>query len=195
MLRKLIRELPLIVVCSFLVYTYTYQYRPIKANELRKEQKMAATLTLSSANFKNNDRIPAKFTCEGADVSPQLSWSGIPEGTLSIAIICDDPDAPGKTWVHWVIYDIPPTITEFNEGVSTNPILNNGARQGTNDFGKIGYGGPCPPTGHGNHRYFFKIYALDKALNLEPGVTKQDVETAMQGHILGHGELVGIYSR
>ena len=151
------------------------------------------TIELKSNSFKDGGMIPKQFTCDGKNVSPQLSWSKFPEGTKSFAIICDDPDAPVGTWVHWVIYDIPHNINELQEAFPTQKSLPNGIKQGINDFRKIGYGGPCPPSG--THRYFFKIYALDTFLELEAGATKQQLLNAMENHILAHGELIGKYKR
>ena len=151
-------------------------------------------LSLKSSAFKPDEFIPKKHSCEGEDVSPQLSWMGAPEGTRSFALIMDDPDAPPGTWVHWVLYDLPATARELAENVPKSEELASGARQGRNDFRKIGYGGPCPPPGP-THRYFFKLYALDAKLNLKAGTTKADVEKTMKGHILAQAELVGRYGR
>jgi Raf kinase inhibitor-like YbhB/YbcL family protein len=137
--------------------------------------------------------IAAKYTCDGADFSPPLEWAGSPAGTKSFALICDDPDAPMGTWVHWVIYDIPPTATMLAEGITREKDLPGGGTQGINDFRKIGYGGPCPPGG--THRYFFKLYALDTTLGLKPGITKDQLLKAMRGHILAEAQLMGTYKR
>lgn len=150
-------------------------------------------IQITSSVFKEGEPIPSKYTCDGEDISPPLKWSSLPEGTKSLALISDDPDAPVGTWVHWVIYNIPPTVTELEEGIPSDKELPSGAKQGMNDFKKIGYGGPCPPSG--THRYFFKLYALDSELNLEPRATKKDVLKAMEGHILEMGQLMGTYSR
>jgi Raf kinase inhibitor-like YbhB/YbcL family protein len=154
----------------------------------------AMAFSVSSTSFPPAGDIPAKYTCDGADVSPELSWNNAPQGTQSFALIADDPDAPVGTWTHWVLYDLPPSTTGLNEGVSKIDELPNGGRQGRNDFHKIGYGGPCPPAGK-PHRYFFKLYALDKMLDLKPGASKHEVEQAMQGHVLAQAELVGKYHR
>lgn len=150
-------------------------------------------IKITSSAFEDGGLIPAKYTCDGADVSPPLQWDAVPEGTKSIALICDDPDAPMGTWVHWVIFGLPADIRELAEDVPPDKTLPNGARQGTSDFGRIGYGGPCPPSG--THRYFFKIYALDRELDLPAGARKRDLLKAVEGHILGQGELVGKYKR
>ncbi len=151
-------------------------------------------LNLSSSAFQPGGAIPQKFTCDGADVSPALAWTGAPTATQSFALIADDPDAPVGTWVHWVLFDLPGAAHDLPEAVPKQDQLANDARQGRNDFGKIGYGGPCPPRGP-VHRYFFKLYALDAKLNLKPGAAKSDVEQAMKGHILAQAELIGRYAR
>lgn len=151
-------------------------------------------LEIKSSAFENEDFIPPKYTCKGEDVSPPLNWSGAPEGTKAFALICDDPDAPFMTWVHWVIYDIPAEESGLNEAVSEEKILPNGAIQGINDFRKIGYGGPCPPSG-GPHRYYFKLYALDAKLDLKPGASKKALLEAMEGHILQEAQLMGKFKR
>ena len=145
---------------------------------------------LKSTAFTQGGNIPQKFTCDGPDVSPALSWNEPPGGTKSISLIMDDPDAPAGTWVHWVLYDVAAPARELAENVPKDQELPNGARQGRNDFGRIGYGGPCPPRG-ATHRYFFKLYALDAKTNLKPGATKAELEKAMQGHIVAQAELMG----
>lgn len=149
---------------------------------------------LSSTSFAAGASIAKRFTCDGQDDSPELHWSEAPAGTKSFALIADDPDAPVGTWVHWVLFNLPPETRALPESVPKTPSLPSKARQGKNDFGKIGYGGPCPPPGK-PHRYFFKLYALDAVLALEAGVTKADVESAMKGHILAQAELMGRYGR
>jgi len=151
-------------------------------------------MQLTSPAFSEGSMIPKPHTGDGKDTTPELSWSGAPAGTKSFALICDDPDAPRGTWVHWVLFNLPSDVAKFAAGVPPENKLANGARQGTNDFRKIGYGGPAPPPGK-PHRYFFKLYALDAKLNLNPGSTKKDVERAMQGHILARGETMGRYAR
>jgi len=152
---------------------------------------MAITITTSA--FMEGEGIPAKYTCDGENASPPLSWSGVPEGVESLALICDDPDAPRGTFVHWVLFNLPPDTSGLPENVPPQETLANKARQGRNDAGKIGYTGPCPPSGI--HRYYFKIYALDAALDLDPGSTKAELLDAMEGHILAQGRLMGRYSR
>jgi len=149
---------------------------------------------ISSTTFAAGQMIPKKFTCDGPDASPQLSWSGAPGTANSFALIVDDPDAPAGTWVHWVVYNLPPNAKELPEGVEKQEELSSGALQGRNDFRKIGYGGPCPPPGK-PHRYFFKLYALDGKLDLKAGARKADLEQAMKGHVVGQAELVGKYGR
>lgn len=153
------------------------------------------TLKLTSGAFSHNAEIPKKYTCDGQDVSPPLSWSGLPEGTKSLVLIVDDPDAPDpaapKTiWVHWVLYNLPPEAGGLEEGVGRLP---SGTFEGLNDWERIGYGGPCPPVGR--HRYFHKLYALDTVLPDLKKPTKQQIEQAMQGHILERAQLVGTYQR
>jgi Raf kinase inhibitor-like YbhB/YbcL family protein len=150
-------------------------------------------MEIKSSAFGSGEMIAAKYTCDGADFSPPLEWTGSPAGTKSFALICDDPDAPMGTWVHWVIYDIPPTATMLAEGITREKDLPGGGTQGINDFRKIGYGGPCPPGG--THRYFFKLYALDTLLGLKPGITKDQLLTAMRGHILVEAQIMGTYRR
>jgi len=151
-------------------------------------------IQLSTSAFTEGAPIPAKYTCDGDDISPPLKWSGVPQGAKSIALICDDPDAPVGIWVHWVLYNVSSTVAELPEGVPTTEVISGGARQGINDFKRIGYGGPCPPRGN-PHRYYFKLYALDIELSLKPRATKRDVVSAMQGHILAEGQLMGTYKR
>ncbi|MBI2486098.1 MAG: YbhB/YbcL family Raf kinase inhibitor-like protein [Deltaproteobacteria bacterium] len=137
--------------------------------------------------------IPKKYTCDGPNISPPLSWDSVPGGTKSLALICDDPDAPRGTWVHWVIFNLPANMNDLTENIPPQQTLPNGAKQGRNDFGKIGYGGPCPPGG--THRYYFKLCALDEEINLEPGTTKAELLKAMDGHTLAKGQLMGKYKR
>ena len=152
------------------------------------------TLEVKSPDFASGGTIPKQFTCEGADLSPALEWTAPPPGTRSFALIADDPDAPVGTWVHWVAFDLPPELRSLPQAVPKNEKLADGSRQGQNDFGKTGYGGPCPPPGK-PHRYFFRLYALDTKLNLPSSATKKDVERAMQNHVLAQGECMGRYSR
>ena len=150
-------------------------------------------MTLISPSFEHGGMIPKKYTCDGEDISPPLKWKNVPSGTKSFVLICDDPDAPMGTWVHWVYYDIPANVRSLPEGILPveNPEI--GGTQGINDFKKIGYGGPCPPFG--THRYFFKLYAIDKVLNLPAGLTKEEVLRKIEGHVIGKAVLMGRYSR
>lgn len=148
----------------------------------------AMSFYVKSKAFHENGVIPSQYTCDGRNISPPLAWSGLPEGTESLALIVDDPDAPAKTWVHWVVYNIPPTIKESPEGTVPESSL-----QGINDYKRAAYNGPCPPSG--THRYFFKLYALDILLPLPKGATKEELEAAMQEHILAEAHLVGTYTK
>jgi len=137
--------------------------------------------------------IPRKYTCDDSDVSPALVWSMVPEGTKTFALICDDPDAPMGTWVHWVIFNLPGNIRELLEDIPPLEMLENGAKHGKNDFRRFGYGGPCPPGG--THRYYFRLYAVDKELDIDAGITKKELLIKLEGHILGEGQLMGRYKR
>lgn len=151
------------------------------------------TLSLSSSAFASGQSIPAKYSCKGQNISPALAWSDTPAGTKSFALIVDDPDAPAGTWVHWVLFNIPASTTGLPEAVKAGAQLADGSLQGKNSSGKLGYDGPCPPSG--THRYFFKLYALDTSLNLSSGSSKDQLLKAMQGHILAQGELMGTFSK
>ena len=142
-------------------------------------------MKITSSAFGHNASIPTRFTCQGEDINPPLTISGIPEGTKTMALIVDDPDAPAKTWIHWVVFNIPPMAEIAQDNIP--------GTQGYNDFGRNDYGGPCPPSG--THRYFFKIYALDTELSLKEGSTKQQLLMAMDGHLLGQAELIGLYKK
>jgi Raf kinase inhibitor-like YbhB/YbcL family protein len=153
-------------------------------------------LAITSAAFEPGASIPTKYTCQGEDLSPALSWTGVPQGTQSLALIMDDPDAPMGTWVHWIVYNLPADSTGLDEGTSQGGAssfnLPAGAIQGSTSFNRADYGGPCPPSGE--HHYFFKLYALDAKMEKE-GLTKDDLLKAMEGHILAQGELVGLYKK
>ena len=152
------------------------------------------TMQLTSPAFAEGQSIPREHTCDGADVSPALHWRDVPSPTRSFALICDDPDAPAGTWVHWVIYGLPAEARELPAALPGAETLPDGARQGLNDFGRVGYGGPCPPPGK-PHRYFFKLYALDTVLTLKPRATKAELLQAMEGHILAEAHAMGVYQR
>ena len=149
---------------------------------------------LTSNSFSQGRTIPQKHTCDGADISPALQWTDAHQGTQSFSLIMDDPDAPGGTWVHWLLYNLPASVHELPEALPKKKELSSGAQQGLNDFRKNGYGGPCPPPGPA-HRYSFRLYALDCMSKLEPGATKSELEKAVQGHILGQTELMCRYGR
>jgi Raf kinase inhibitor-like YbhB/YbcL family protein len=151
-------------------------------------------MTITSSVFRAGEVIPTKYSCEGANVSPPVQWDGVPAAARSLALICDDPDAPMGTWVHWVLYNLPTSVSNLPEHVPASEMLSSGAKQGMNDFKRIGYGGPCPPPGK-THRYHFKLYALDVELALKPRATKQELLRAMEGHILAEAQLIGTYQR
>jgi Raf kinase inhibitor-like YbhB/YbcL family protein len=151
-------------------------------------------MILKTNAFKASEAIPSKYTCDGADVSPGLAWEGAPEGTRSFALICDDPDAPSGIFAHWVLFALPSTVTSLPENLPKQNDLNSPkCKQGMNDFGNVGYNGPCPPGG--THRYFFKLYALDSDIQLASKAGKRDLEAAIKGHVLAQAELVGNYRR
>jgi hypothetical protein len=164
---------------------------PARADE--HEGGLTMAIEITSTAFANEGMIPRRFTCDGEDISPPLSWKGMPGGTKSLALIADDPDAPRKTWVHWVVYNLPAESGGLPENVPPENTLADGGRQGTSDFGRIGYGGPCPPSG--THRYFFKLYALDAELGLAPGATKEELLQAIAGHVLAEAQVMGRYRR
>ncbi len=166
----------------------------LAAFQLVAQKGATMPFSLHSSAFKEGADIPRQYTCEGADISPALSWNDGPQKTQSFALIADDPDAPMGTWVHWVAWNIAAATRQLPEDVSKTADLQGGGRQGANDFRKTGYGGPCPPPGK-PHRYFFKLYALDTTLDLKPGATKKDLEQAMKGHILAEAQLMGKYQR
>ncbi len=151
-------------------------------------------LTVSSSAFQEGDVIPTEYTCEGQDVSPPLAWDEPPAGTQSLVLIVDDPDAPVGVFTHWVLFNIPSDSRDLPEALPTQAQLPSGAQQGKNDFGRLGYGGPCPPPGR-SHRYRFTVYALDQPLGLTVGALKKQVLDAIQGHILAQGQLTGTYQR
>ncbi len=161
-----------------------------------KQEKGATAMafTIKSSAFEEGATIPKKFACDGADVSPPLSWSGAPVGTKSYALICDDPDAPMGTWVHWVLWGLPPDTMALLEGVPAETTLASGARQGLNSWPRVGYGGPCPPPGK-PHRYFFKLYALDATLTVPANANKAALEKAVKGHTLAEAQVMGKYGR
>ena len=164
------------------------------ADNIKPAGEKTMNIQITSTAFSEGQPIPEKFSGQGKDISPPLKWTGAPANTKSFALVADDPDAPGGTWVQWVLYDLPPTTTALAEDTPKSQFLPGGAKQGLNDFRRLGYGGPMPPPGK-PHRYFFKLYALDKVLDLRPGAAKNDIETAMKGHVLAQGQLIGTYQR
>ncbi len=151
------------------------------------------SISIVSSAFQHDGAIPLRYTCDGDNVSPPLSWGEVPGNTKSLALICEDPDSPRK-FVHWLLYNIPPDVTVLQEGIPMGELVEGHAMQGRNDFGDIGYGGPCPPEGS-THHYHFTLYALDTMLDLDAGATKHELENAIGGHVLGHGRLTGTYRR
>jgi Raf kinase inhibitor-like YbhB/YbcL family protein len=167
----------------------------IKPASKAAETATQAKIELTSSAFTNGASIPEQYTCQGKNVSPPLKWSGVPPEAKSLALIMDDPDAPIGTWIHWVLYDLPASTTELPEGFGAESGKTpDTAKEGKNDFKRLGYGGPCPPAGK-PHRYFLKLYALDCVLNLKPGATRKDVDRAMEKHIIGQGQLMATYKR
>ena len=150
-------------------------------------------MSVTSPAFTNGGAMPKQYTCDGQNISPPLAWSGVPNNAKALALICDDPDAPNQTWVHWVVYDLPASTAGLPENVPEQEKPVSGGKQGMNDFKKIGYGGPCPPSG--THRYYCRLYALDAETSLAPGATKEQLVKAMEGHIVAQGQLIGMYKR
>jgi Raf kinase inhibitor-like YbhB/YbcL family protein len=165
----------------------------VPKEQTRKQERGKTEMKITSRAFKEGEMIPSKYTCDGDNVSPQLMWSGYFADTKSFALIADDPDAPAGVWVHWVIYNIPPSINELTENMPKDKTLDSGVKQGVNDSRKTGYDGPCPPNGI--HRYYFKLYALDILLNKDAGMTKQELLKVMEGHIIAEAQLMGKYKR
>jgi Raf kinase inhibitor-like YbhB/YbcL family protein len=178
-----------------------------RTGSLPPEDPSRLTIQLSSPAFAEGGMIPKQYTCDGSDRSPPIAWTVVPASTRTLTLICDDPDAPSGTWSHWVVFDLPAQVKGLREGIPVGETIPESSiepseptppepsrpRQGKNDFGKTGYGGPCPPSG--THRYFFRLYALDARLDLRPTATRADVLEAIQGHILAEGRLTGKYRR
>jgi len=183
------KVLVVMVCCSLLVGSC----RQSKESGTKGKEGSKMEIKLTSPAFEQGGMIPSKYTCDGENVSPPLQWDVVPECTKSIALIADDPDAPMGTWVHWVLYNLPADTRQLAENIPSDETLSNGAKQGVSDFGRVGYGGPCPPSG--THRYYFKLYALDTTLELGSRATKADLLKAMAGHILAEGQLMGKYKR
>jgi len=188
----------LVLALALVIATASCKSAQESANEEPRksvpEETELASLKLQSAAFEHDSLIPVRYTCDGEDISPALSWSGVPDGTKSLALICDDPDAPSGVWVHWILYGIPPGTDSIAEAVPKQNEVLGGIMQGTTSFRRVGYGGPCPPKGK-PHRYFFRLYALDAKLELEAGKTKEELLAAMEGHVVAQGELMGRYGR
>lgn len=193
------REFVYSILCCFVILSLSM----VSCNVTETEDEVVSsgidesatmTMVLSSTSFKEGDKIPVKYTCDGQDISPALMWDEPPQLTEAFVLIVDDPDAPGGVFTHWILFNIPANINQFGEGVPAQEQLESGAVQGKNDFGRTGYGGPCPPSGR-SHRYRFTIYALDQSLNLKAGVSRKQVVDAIQGHILAQGQLTGTYQR
>lgn len=183
----------LVIVVAFVVFSPRRSSErepavPQSSQVTTKTQEVKKAMKIESTVFTHNQPIPAKYTCDGQNVNPPLTFSDIPAEAKSLVLINDDPDAPAGTWVHWTVWNISPTTTQVPEN-----SVPQGAVEGTTSFGKSGYGGPCPPSG--THRYFFKVYALDTTLSLDAKATKQDLEKAMEKHVLAQTELIGLYSR
>jgi hypothetical protein len=179
------------VLCVAFVLLFSGQ--TLNRNTSKVKGGTAMEIKVSSTVFKEGEMIPKIYTCEGKNISPPLIWTDVPHGAKSLALIADDPDAPRGTWVHWVLFNIPADAKELSENIPRRSTLGNGARQGINDSHGLGYDGPCPPSG--THRYYFKFYVLDVVLTLESGATKVQLLKAMEGHILGEGQLMGKYKR
>lgn len=152
------------------------------------------SFVLETKAFAKGGDIPSTYTCSGEDVSPALSWSGAPSATKGFALIVEDPDAPSGTFTHWLVYDLPAEVHQLKENVSKTDDLSGGGRQGRNDFRRVGYGGPCPPPGK-PHRYFFKLFALNSALNFPAGASRRELDSALRGHVLAEAELMGKFGR
>jgi Raf kinase inhibitor-like YbhB/YbcL family protein len=185
-----------IVISGFLLLVFlscANRQQPIAPAPTNTPPEKKVEIKLTSSAFKEGEAIPRQYTCDGVNVSPPLEWSGMPKTAKTIAIIADDPDAPAGTWVHWVLYNLPAENIGLIENLPASENLRAGGFQGKNNFGNIGYGGPCPPTG--SHRYFFKIYAVDSELPLKAGATKAELEKALEGHIVGQAQLMGMYAR
>jgi len=163
------------------------------AKKAQSKKTPKTTLRMDTSSFPKGGKIPDKYTCKGQNISPEISWKGLPPGTQSLVLICDDPDAPTQTWVHWVMYNIPANVYELTEAFPADDKMPNGILQGVNDFNKIGYGGPCPPSGM--HRYYFKLYALDRFLEMAAGAGKDQVLKALKGHQLGFTQIMGLYGK
>jgi len=191
-LSALSKKIKIIFACVLFLCTAIDGASRKKVNKNNKKGMDMAVMKVISNAFKDGEMIPAKYTCDGEDVSPQISWQDAPTGTKSFVLICDDPDAPMGIWVHWVVFNIPVSVTEFAQGADPKKI---GATEGINSWGtkKLGFGGPCPPSN--THRYYFTVYAVSKIIDLDKKATKEDVLAAIKGHELAQGQLMGRYHR
>ncbi len=189
----MIRVLFLLLVAGLAACTGVSLGVQTSAPDVPQEEAVTMAFTLTSSAFAEGSSIPARYTCQGEDISPPLAWQGAPDETQSFALIMDDPDAPGRTWVHWVVYNLPPNVHALPEGIAADAALPGEAVHGRNSWGRNDYGGPCPPSG--THRYFFKLYALDSTLDLPPGAGKEEVLRAMEGHIVAQAQLMGTYRK
>lgn len=182
-----------IVVLAF-CFVSVKSHKVPSAEASAPEGGSTVSFAIQTNAFAAGGLIPKKYTCDGSDVSPELTWSGAPAGTQAFALIVDDPDAPGGTWTHWIAWDIPASATNLPESLPKSEILHSNMRQGRNDFKRIGYNGPCPPPGK-PHRYFFKLYALGAKLDVKAGASRSELESAMKGKVLGQAEVTGKYGR
>jgi Raf kinase inhibitor-like YbhB/YbcL family protein len=190
--RRILKLIAIVAAGIALVIAFVFVRTHSALRATPREATMSFALTTPA--FETGGWIPADCTCDGKDTSPLLAWTHPPAGTKSFALIVDDPDAPGKTWVHWLLYDLPPDTSGLPENMPREMVFENGSEQGKNDFHNVGYNGPCPPKGK-PHRYFFRLYSLDTLLHLMPGANRSALDRAMQGHILGKTELMGRYQR
>lgn len=183
-----------LIAFVFALFVHSHTALADDSDSLKTDEVKIPDLELRSDAFKQGETIPVKYTCDGENLSPALTWSRPPDSTKELILICDDPDAPGGTWDHWVVYGLPADTAGLPEGVPKTKEIETGGFHGKNSWGKIGYGGPCPPKGSA-HRYFFRIYAIDTKLDLKPGASKKEVLAAIDGHVLAQGELMGKYGR
>ena len=179
-------------ICLIIILTVVLVFWGLH-HDAFSEKKGGRKMQITSSAFTEGSMIPSKYTCDGQDISPPLEWENVSSGTKSFALVSDDPDAPMGTWVHWVVYNIPPNMNKLDEDVKPGKEFKDGPIQGSNSWPRIGYGGPCPSSG--THRYYFKLYALDTVLDVKPGATKAQVLQAMKGHVLAEAQLMGKYKR
>jgi Raf kinase inhibitor-like YbhB/YbcL family protein len=188
------RNLAIIILLSMTLAGCSTGPRPLPPQPaVNQSPDQKSEIKVTSVAFQQGQPIPRQYTCAGVNISPPLEWSGLPKTAKTIAIVVNDPDAPGGSWIHWVLYNVPADNIGFVENVPVSETLKAGGFQGKNDFGKIGYGGPCPPSG--THRYFFKLYAVDAELPLKAGATWPELEKALDDHVVGQGQLMGTYQR